>query len=272
MQLIDHLNLGEGFSKYFRIDAALDDGLKDEVFRIRHSVYCEDLQFESTRPDGREIDHYDARSVHCLLRTATAPFRPVGCTRVVLTDPRDPAAPLPFEVSCAAALDRSIIDPARLPRERIAEISRLAVHRDYRRRRGEEHTPVHIDSSDFSDGDRPRFPFVPTSLLLGAVALADCCGIETVFVLTEPRLAAHFAKLGVRVQQIGTVVEHRGNRIPSVMHVQEIIRDMRAILHPLWHLVREEIGRDFSEARSQGIVRDATAENRQPPTAFTSSE
>ena len=248
MQLIDHLNLGEGFSKYFRIDAALDDGLKDEVFRIRHSVYCEDLQFESTRPDGREIDHYDARSVHCLLRTATAPFRPVGCTRVVLTDPRDPAAPLPFEVSCAAALDRSIIDPARLPRGRIAEISRLAVHRDYRRRRGEEHTAVHIDSSDFAEGERPRFPFVPTSLLLGAVALADCCGIDTVFVLTEPRLAAHFTKLGVEVIQVGQPIEHRGRRIPSVMHVEEIIRNMRPILHPLWQRVRAEIGRGFEEA------------------------
>jgi len=249
MQLIDRLNLGEGFSKYFRIDAALDDGLRDEVFRIRHSVYCEDLQFESTRPDGREIDHYDAHSVHCLLRTATEPFRPVGCTRVVLTNPRDPAAPLPFEVSCAAALDRSIIDPARLPRERIAEISRLAVHRDYRRRRGEEHTPVHIDNSDFSDGERPRFPFVPTSLLLGAVALAELSGIDSVFVLTEPRLAAHFGKLGVEVIQIGQPIEHRGRRIPSVMHVEEIIRNMRPILHPLWHLVRAEIGRGFDGTR-----------------------
>ncbi len=77
MQLIDRLNLGEGFSKYFRINAALDEDLKDEVFRIRHSVYCEDLQFESMRPDGREIDHYDAHSVHCLLRTVDCPL-PAG--------------------------------------------------------------------------------------------------------------------------------------------------------------------------------------------------
>ncbi|WP_415258545.1 PEP-CTERM/exosortase system-associated acyltransferase [Thauera phenylacetica] len=253
MQFIDRANLGEGFSKYFRVDAALDEDLKNEVFQIRHSVYCEDLQFERIRPDGREIDHFDAHSVHCLLRTVTAPLRPVGCARVVLTDPSDPAAPLPFEVACAAVLDRAIIDPAKLPRERIAEISRLAVHRDYRRRRGEEHTPVHIDNSDFADGERPRFPFVPTSLLLGAVALADCCGIDTVFVLTEPRLAAHFGKLGVEVIQIGQPIEHRGRRIPSVMHVEEIIRNMRPILHPLWQLVRAEIGRGFEEAgRVQG--------------------
>lgn len=37
------------------------------------------------------------------------------------------------------------------------------------------------------------------------------------------------------------------------MHVEEIIRNMRPILHPLWHLVRTEIGRGFDEAgRGQG--------------------
>ena len=46
MQFIDRANLGEGFSKCFRVDAALDEDLKNEVFQIRHSVYCEDLQFE----------------------------------------------------------------------------------------------------------------------------------------------------------------------------------------------------------------------------------
>ncbi|MBS0513290.1 MAG: PEP-CTERM/exosortase system-associated acyltransferase [Proteobacteria bacterium] len=251
MQLFDRFNLGNGFSTYFRIDAALDDELKDAVYRVRHSVYCEDLHFEAVRADHREIDVHDAHSVHCLLRTVSEPYHPVGCTRIVLADPSDPDAPLPFEETCAASLDRSILDPARLPRDRIAEISRLAVHRNYRRRKGEEHGPVQIHEEDFASGDQPRFPFIPTSLLLGAVALAERSGIDTVFVLTEPRLAAHFAKLGVEVIQIGSPIEHRGLRIPSVMHVEEIIRNMRRILHPLWHVVREQIGRGFDEAEKR---------------------
>lgn len=251
MQPFDRFNLGNGFSTYFRIDAALDDELKDAVYRVRHAVYCEDLHFEAERADHREIDAHDSRSVHCLLRTVSEPHHPVGCTRIVLADPTDPDAPLPFEETCAASLDRSILDPARLPRDRIAEISRLAVHRNYRRRKGEEHGPVQIHEEDFSTGDQPRFPFIPTSLLLGAVALAERSGIDTVFVLTEPRLAAHFAKLGVEVTQIGSPIEHRGLRIPSVMHVEEIIRNMRRILHPLWHVVREQIGRGFDEAEAK---------------------
>ncbi len=182
----------------------------------------------------------------------------------MLADPQDREAPLPFELTCAAVLDRTIVDPAKLPRDRIAEISRLAVHRSYRRRKGEDRNRVQVNDSDYSAGDRARFPFVPTSLLLGAVALADCSGIETVFVLTEPRLAAHFSKLGVKVQQIGRAVEHRGRRIPSVMHVEEIIRNMRGILHPLWHVVREEIGRGFEDAARRGIEPGATGAGRTP--------
>ncbi|ATE59115.1 PEP-CTERM/exosortase system-associated acyltransferase [Thauera sinica] len=261
MQLFDRFNLGHGFSKYFRIDAALDDALKDEVYRVRHTVYCEDLHFEPERPDQREIDAYDAHSVHCLLRTVSEPYHPVGCARIVLANPADPEAPLPFEQTCAAALDRSIIDPAALPRDRIAEISRLAVHRQFRRRKGEERSRVPVRDEDFSTGDQPRFPFIPTSLLLGSVALAERSGIENVFVLTEPRLAAHFAKLGVEVRQIGSPIEHRGQRIPSVMQIEEIIRNMRSILHPLWHLVRERIGSEFDEMerRKQASAQEPAA-------------
>lgn len=253
MQSFENFNLGTGFSKYFRIDAALDDSLKDEVYRIRHEVYCEDLQFEPERPDRREIDAYDAHSVHCLLRTVNEPHRPVGCARIVLADPAHRDAPLPFEQTCREALDRAILDPSRLPRDRIAEISRLAVGGQYRRRKGENHTDAPIHDDSYATGNQPRFPFIPTSLLLGAVALAEQKGIDHVFVLTEPRLAKHFSKLGVEVRQIGQPIEHRGIRIPSVMQVDEIIRNMRRILHPLWHLVRENISRGFAEARHQGL-------------------
>ncbi|MBN8443762.1 MAG: PEP-CTERM/exosortase system-associated acyltransferase [Thauera sp.] len=249
MHKLDDLNLGSGFSRYFRIDAALNASLLDEVFRVRHEVYCENLKFEPERPNRREFDDFDAHSVHCLLRTAASPHESVGCTRIILANPDDPNQPLPFERTCAGRLDHSLIDPSRLPRDRIAEISRLAVGDRYRRRKGEGNTQLGLDANDFAqNGTQPRFPFIPASLLLGAVAMAEYKGIETVFVLTEPRLATHFARLGVEVTQIGAPIFHRGLRIPSVMQVDEIIRNMRRILRPLWTIVREEIGRGFEEA------------------------
>ncbi len=249
LSLLENLHLGRGFRKYFRIDAALDETLHDEVYRIRHEVYCEDLGFEPIRDDRREVDAYDAHSIHCLLRTVSAPHQPVGCARLVLANPADRNAPLPFERVCAEALDRTIIDPTKLPRERIAEVSRLAVRRAYRRRKGEAKKVItDIRDEDFGNAAQPRFPYIPVSLYMGSIAIAARQGVDLLFVLTEPRLAAHFAKLGVRVTRIGAPIEHRGTRIPSVIEVQDVIRNMRMLMKPLWREVVAEIDASF-EAR-----------------------
>lgn len=241
MKLFDRFNLGHGFRKYFRVQAAVSDTLRDDVYRIRHEVYCEELKFEPERPDRRETDQYDRHSMHCLIRTSTEPDNLVGCTRLILTDPADRDRPLPFEHTCAATLDRSIVDPLKLPRERIAEVSRLAVRAYYRRRRGEAQSAATISDEDFGTQSQPRFPYIPIGLYLGAVALAHRNNIDTIFVLTEPRLASHFAKLGVDIRQIGGAVEHRGARVPSMMDVQSIIKNMRFLVKPMWRVILEEI-------------------------------
>ncbi len=76
---------------------------------------------------------------------------------------------------------------------------------------------------------------------MGAIALADQNGIDKVFVLTEPRLANHFAKLGVKIEQIGDPVDHRGVRIPSMMSVPSVIKDMRFFLRPFYRVIAQEI-------------------------------
>lgn len=248
MQLFDRFNLGHGFRKYFEIHPALDDAMRDDVFRVRHEVYCQELAFEPVRPDRREQDEYDAHSLHCLMRTSRQPNQLVGCTRLVLANPDDPEKPFPFERICAHTIDRSIVDPARLPRERIAEVSRLAVRAAFRRRKGEtvESAPIHEE--DFGSVVHPRFPYIPIGLYLGAIALASRHEIEKIFVLTEPRLASHFAKLGVEVQQIGGPIEHRGTRIPSMMDVESIIKNMRFLVKPIWRAIHEEIEAGYERA------------------------
>jgi N-acyl amino acid synthase of PEP-CTERM/exosortase system len=254
--LFDRFNLGHGFRKYFEVHPAIDDDLRDDVFRIRHEVYCEELGFEPVRPDRRETDDYDANSLHCLMRTSSEPRRLVGCTRVVLAKRDDPDYLLPFERTCAATLDRSIVDPAKLPRDRIAEVSRLAVRSLYRRRRGEKSGDAPIHDEDFGTVTQPRFPYIPIGLYLGAIALASRSGIDTLFVLTEPRLASHFAKLGVDIRQIGGPVNHRGARIPSMMDVQSIIKGMRFLVKPMWRVIREEIENGYERSAGGSRLAD----------------
>jgi len=120
-------DLGEGFKSHFDILPALDDTTRSQVYAVRHEVYCEDLHYEPVRPNRRESDEYNRHSVHCLMRTTDDTRTLVGCTRLVLARPEDPYYPFPFEVACRANLPRHAVDSRKLPRDRITEVSRLAV-------------------------------------------------------------------------------------------------------------------------------------------------
>jgi N-acyl amino acid synthase of PEP-CTERM/exosortase system len=239
----DVFNLGKAFKQYFELAPALSDALRDEVYRIRHQVYCEELQFEPVRPDRKEYDEYDRHSLHLLIRSIkTGQF--VGCTRIVRARPEEQSYPLPFEKTCAATLDRSIVDPAGLPRDTIAEISRLAVIAQFRRRKEDEKKPISIADKDFGTPAQPRFPYIPVGLYLGTIELARLNGIDTLFVLTEPRLANHFRKFGVNIKTIGGPVEHRGQRIPSMMMTRGVLDNLWAIFRPLYRTIAEQVAQN----------------------------
>lgn len=239
-------NTGDGFKKYFDIVPALSHAEREAAFRIRHSVYCEDLGWEPIRADGMETDAYDAQSLHCLVRSRTS-GEFIGCVRLILAAPDDPWAPLPFEEACAQTLDRSIIDPAKLPRDAIAEVSRLAIVGQYRRRRGEERTPGSLQEGDFGTPERPRFPWLLVGLYMGVFAIAQRHGLERLFLLTEPRLARHLNKIGITNQQIGTGVEHRGLRVPSVLDVGCITEHLDSVVKSVFVVVRDELEARYRE-------------------------
>ncbi|MBL8436881.1 MAG: PEP-CTERM/exosortase system-associated acyltransferase [Zoogloeaceae bacterium] len=235
------LDLAAGFRQYFEILPTLDQSASEVAYGIRHDVYCRDLGYEPVRDDGLETDEYDRHSLHCLLRTSGVEKAPVGCVRIVLARPEEPEFPLPFERTCAATLDRSIIDPARLPRDKITEVSRLAVVGRFRRRKGEENAPVTIGEQDFGSVLRPRFPFIPVGLYLGSIALSLHHGIEHLFMLTEPRLAHHFMKIGFVIEQIGGPVEHRGTRVPSLLRAVETVEGLKSNLRGMYDVIETSI-------------------------------
>lgn len=241
----DGRDLGAGFRRLFELTVALDDASLDQVFRIRHDVYCRDLGWEPLREDGRESDEFDRHSFHCLLRRRGT-GEPVGCARLILARPEDPNCPLPFEESCKEVLDRAIADPARMPRNTLGEVSRLAVLNTFRQRRGEAATEVSVTDDDFSSREaKTRFPFIPVSLYLGAAAIARRVGIEHVFVLTEPRLASHFVRIGFDIRAVGGSIEHRGTRVPSLLSSSKVVATLRPLIRPLYAVIEESVEAAF---------------------------
>ena len=239
-------DLGSRFEELFEFSLALDEPSREAVYRIRHDVYCRELGWEPVRADRMEMDGYDRHSIHCLLRK-----RPtgelVGCSRLVLARPEDPSFPLPFEQSCRDAIHRDRFDPARLAREDVAEVSRLAVMGDFRHRQGEAGKAVAVGEQDFeARGGQPRFPFIPMSLYLGAAAAAHQLRVDNVFVLTEPRLASHFMRIGFDIRPIGDEIEHRGIRVPSVLSASKVVAHLRPLIKPLYLVIERLVSEAFA--------------------------
>jgi N-acyl amino acid synthase of PEP-CTERM/exosortase system len=224
------------FRVHFAIARARTTAQRDESFRIRHEVYCEELAFEPVRADAKEHDEYDDGAEHILIhsvRTGTY----VGCARVVL--PRELDLALPIERSGAWKAPRPLFDTHGRPL--VAELSRLAVIHEFRRRRGEQGTPINLADEDFGTPVRPRFPHIPVGLYLGALAVAQRRSIASLVVLTESRLAKHFGRLGVRLTQVGDAVEFHRVRAPYIMGVRETIDALPPAIRALYEWIHADM-------------------------------
>ncbi len=245
----EFLQLKHNFDQYFEILPATTDALREQVYRVRHRVYCEELQWEPARADGLESDSYDPQSLHLLLRSRNL-NEYVGCVRLIRCHENFPSEPLPFEQACAHTLDQRLMENLGLGRDNIAEVSRLAVDGRFRRRQGEQRKPVVLSDDDYGNLRRPRFPYIPVGLYLGMLEAAQLHGIDTLFMLTEPWLAQHFRRLGVRLEPVGGAIEHRGQRIPSMMSVPMTLRSLHLLVRPLYHGIAEKVRRDYDAAYS----------------------
>jgi N-acyl amino acid synthase of PEP-CTERM/exosortase system len=134
-----------------------------------------------------------------------------------------------------------------MPRSTIAEVSRLAVVGRYRRRSGERHLPVALTERDFGTPDRPRFPYLAVGLYLAMLAQARRHRIETLFMLTEQRLARQLTRLGVHLTPIGPAIEHRGLRFPSMMSVPEVIGSLNFFVRPMFDVIADEIETSYEQ-------------------------
>jgi len=240
-------SLREGFGTRFQVLAAVSDTLRNEVFRIRHQVYCEDLQFEPHRPDRYENDQYDAHSLHLLLRhIGTREY--IACARVIRANPDNPESPLPFELVCGDTLHLGLVGARLAQRQDIGEVSRLAVIGKYRRRKGESSRPYGLGESDFGGQAQSRFPYILIGMYLGVMAISVLHHIKTLFVLTEPRLRQHFARLGIGIQQAGEPVAHRGVLVPSMIETLQVVAGFNRFVQPLYQQVFDDVQRDLLKA------------------------
>ncbi len=238
--LYEFTQLRKHFLQYFQVVPALTDDLIREAQSIRHEVYCKELGWEPVQADGLEKDRYDPHSLHCLLKSVKT-GKYIGCIRLVLPFKSNDTETLPLQTICASVLKPGHPDPYELEHHTTAEISRLAIVHEYRRRKNEQGHPVAITDNDYGTDERRKFPYIPVGLYLGMLHMGFNSGIRTLYILTEPHLAKHFSKLGGQLEAVGEGIEHRGLRIPYRMNIYDVLHGAHFMLRPLKMAIQKEV-------------------------------
>jgi N-acyl amino acid synthase of PEP-CTERM/exosortase system len=239
---------GYMFHKYFHAVTAASDELRSEVFRIRYDVYCDELRYEdpSRFPNKEETDAYDSHSLHCLL--LHEPSRTyAGCVRLVQVNPARPEDPLPFERLCKGRMYEETLARLVPDRTKIGEISRLAVRSSFRSRKGESTVPGGVVEERQGPLGGMRTPWIALGLYLSAAAIGLVKGLTGVFALMEPRLARRLGTYGIRFQQAGEPVEHRGERAPFFISRDNLYAGLPLPVRGLLEVVERDLRRTGAE-------------------------
>jgi N-acyl amino acid synthase of PEP-CTERM/exosortase system len=239
MKINDQVDvIDKHFSQFLSPEMANTPALKDEVFKIRHAVYCDELAFESVKENGKEQDEFDQQSSFALIRhKPTNTF--TSCVRVVTSDKSKSL--LPIEKYCSNALKNSQFHPNNFARETIAEISRLAVKSDFRRRKNDKFKGsafAALSETTYSEAELRCFPFMAIGLYMSAASIAIDSGIEHAYVMMEPKLARSMKFIGIKFIQIGEPIEYHGLRVPYYINSQMFLDNLSPSFTYLYNSIR----------------------------------
>lgn len=250
-------NLAEYFSKYFSLSFAHSNALKQEVYKIRYKVYCEELEFEPKDkfPEGMEIDSYDDRSLHFLLFHKPSQTY-IGCVRIVLANEKYKDNSFPFE----RLFNKISLDFKNGEREHFTEISRLAVIDKFRKRLSDNLLQESISSNELKysfqeDEDRRKYqhiPLTPISLYLACTTVGVRHNLNS-FNLMEPKLARHLRRYGFPSHQIGDFVEFHGKRGAFVIYNQEVVKCFSPEVKELFTVIEEQLAPNRSRIEEKVV-------------------
>jgi N-acyl amino acid synthase of PEP-CTERM/exosortase system len=190
----------------------------EQIYRLRFQVYARECGFihESTFPDGLEMDKYDPYSLHFVAEDNTGI---IGTCRLVLDNPHG----FPVEERCGNKLDFEI---NYLGRDRIAEISRLAISKTYRKRNdvGLFYDVGFYYHDGFRHANKQQMRFVrPIVFGLYREMHKECRKREIAYcmALMEKSLY-HLSRMhGFKLDPIGKEIDYHGPVRPYICSVDE---------------------------------------------------
>jgi len=211
--------------KFIEVDTEF---LKKKIYKLRYDVYVSEFGFEKKEdhPSGLEKDIYDSHSVElaAIERINAHTEKVIGTIRLILH------SELGFPIENAAPIDYSLEKP---PIDKIAEISRLTISREYRRRQGDGLYGVEsylkmseggvLPDRNNSRNVKVRIqPYLVLGLFKELYQVSKKLGITHWYMITEKKLWYALKRFDLIFRQIGEPVQYHGLRIPYLGVIEEI--------------------------------------------------
>ena len=239
-------DLCELFLQYFDIVTDDDPAVMDEAAKLRYQVYCIENTFEDAYrfTDGKEVDEYDRRSVHGIVR-----HRQQGITaasvRLVLPDKDTPEALFPIEKNCAQSFQSCQAFINGIPRSSIAEISRFAVSKHFKRRMGEACNPAGVgpDPDRYAKPDinkRRVIPHLIIGLFAAIVKMSAENGVSHWYAVMDISLLRLLARFGIDFRPLGGLVDYHGLRQPCFGAVDDVLAGIWKKRPDIWRLITDD--------------------------------
>lgn len=252
------MDLLTSFYRYLEGLEATTEPLRERAHRVRYEVYCMERGFEDPAafPDGMERDAYDSRSVQALVQHRSTGY-PAGVVRLVQADPDDIEAPFPVELQCGPVLDHKVIERFGVDRAHLAEVSRFAVARGFKRRPGEAGTVAgvsgnleYVTEQQMEDARR-IFPHISLGLIAMLFVMSRRRGITHWYAVMEPSLSRLLTRFGINFTPIGPMVDYHGRRQPMIARPDQLLESIQH-KRPDFRALIDSLTGDQSAVRAQG--------------------
>lgn len=204
-----------GVVPYFRA-LELDDvpALLEASYRLRYQVYCHERRFLPSQyyPDGLETDVFDKHAVHIGVLNAADCL--VATARLV---PRTEDG-LPMFGHCSVLVGHPALADTRAP---IVEVSRLAVSRQYNRRKGDEHYALEGGGTTTTGERRREGGEIVMTLYRALYQASKRHGFTHWLAATERSLQRLVVRYRFPFKQVGPEVDYFGLVAPYLMDLAE---------------------------------------------------
>jgi len=234
----------EQFERHFDIVPANDEHLILRCQELRYQIFCREQHIfdEHAMEDYLEVDEYDQRSVHALLRyKRTAEF--AATVRIILPDKQAIKSiyPLDKHVSLFSTHDRQIIN--NIPRKHLAEISRFSVSKHFRRRVGEKNLLHGINKhfgKELNESTHRRFDaYITLGLFKAIVKMSDLHGIDNWLAFMEPGLIRLLRRVGIVFHRVGPVIDYCGFRHACYANASDVLEGIKKVKPEIWAFITE---------------------------------